>query len=373
MASPPTPGDDTYVGLFMVEQPPDWWLPDGYTLAANGSVPIDVTAPDGTSRYAYIDPSYRPPPARVEAITDVIRRELGPVPSQGIGPETRQALGMDRDDVLGAVNRTIMAPVDLGVWLIDLANYGIDASVVAGTEGAARAGWLDPNTATDARREILGLLEIAGAESGARIGSLGTETRAARTRIAATARAASVAAAPVVMRLERATGLPFGRAFRVLGLLEADPRYAGGAQARTLNTWRAKMLEGKHWERTQGPRYEFRQLYIVKETGQGYRILDALGPYDSSFGSGPVSQKFTQLADIETDSAVSALREAYNYYRPGLTIANVPSTPRALRGTRLTGQLWLEVPVQTKPVPDAVLAAARKWQIKIRDVEGRIY
>ena len=92
MASPAKPGDDTYVGLFMVEQPPDWWLPDGYTPAANGSVPIDVTAPDGTSRYAYVDPFYRPPPARVEAITDVVRRELGPVPSQGIGPETRQAL-----------------------------------------------------------------------------------------------------------------------------------------------------------------------------------------------------------------------------------------------------------------------------------------
>ena len=36
-------------------------------------------------------------------------------------------------------------------------------------------------------------------------------------------------------------------------------------------------------------------------------------------------------------------------------------------------QLFLEVPGQTKPIPQGILAEAQRLSIKIRDVEGKVY
>ena len=35
--------------------------------------------------------------------------------------------------------------------------------------------------------------------------------------------------------------------------------------------------------------------------------------------------------------------------------------------------VWLEVPVQAKPIPTEVLTTARELEIKIRDVSGKVY
>lgn len=51
----------------------------------------------------------------------------------------------------------------------------------------------------------------------------------------------------------------------------------------------------------------------------------------------------------------------------------MPSTPTALRGTKLEGRLILEVPPQINPVPKSILDAAREHKVTIRDHTGRVY
>jgi hypothetical protein len=94
---------------------------------------------------------------------------------------------------------------------------------------------------------------------------------------------------------------------------------------------------------------------------------------DAALGAGAVSRKFTQLADVKAESAVAMLREASRKYKPGMRFADVPTRPDELSGQTITGQLWLEVPVQSKLMPAAVLKAASDLSIKIRDIEGKIY
>jgi hypothetical protein len=45
----------------------------------------------------------------------------------------------------------------------------------------------------------------------------------------------------------------------------------------------------------------------------------------------------------------------------------------AIRNQPLQGDLILEVPVQAKPIPKAVLDAAGERDITIRDVAGKVY
>jgi hypothetical protein len=112
----------------------------------------------------------------------------------------------------------------------------------------------------------------------------------------------------------------------------------------------------------------------VKAKGTGYWILDSYGPLPGTgLAEGPVSRKFTQLASIELESALRCLNEARAKYKPGARFADVPSTPDRLRGQTIAGQLFLEVPRQDLPVPAEILAAARRLNIQIRDVTGRIY
>jgi hypothetical protein len=44
-----------------------------------------------------------------------------------------------------------------------------------------------------------------------------------------------------------------------------------------------------------------------------------------------------------------------------------------LRAVFLRGQLILEVPVQMKPVPQAVIDAANRANVLIRDMNGKVY
>ena len=85
-----------------------------------------------------------------------------------------------------------------------------------------------------------------------------------------------------------------------------------------------------------------------------------------------VSRKFTQLADVQEETALGYVRKLATKYQPGYRIANVPSSG-PLAGQPLAGQQYLEVPIQLRPIPRAVLDLARRLQITIRDVTGRIY
>jgi hypothetical protein len=309
-------GDGAFVGVFMVEQPAGWWLPPGYSLTPTGSTRVLVTDPAGQAQIAYPIPGYRPTPERSDSIADVVERELGPVPTEGIGPKAREALGMNRNDLLGAVNRTIMAPVDLAAMLLDLANYGIDAGIVAGTAGAARAGWMTESSAGLLRRDLELLTVVVGAEAGRAPGAFTAEARAAQLRVATAARASVRMLPPVVVRMDRAVGEPFARLMRVVDVVETDASVPG-AQARKFDSWLVRVRAGQRFDRQQAIRYRFNQVYVVKDSGNGYWILDSYGPQDAAHGAGPVSRKFTQLAEIQPDSAAAMLREASRKYRPG--------------------------------------------------------
>ena len=366
--------DDAYIGLFMVEQPPDWWLPPGFTLSPKPSVPLQAIDPAGNPCLIYAMPGYRPPPQQVETVAKAIERELGPVPSRGLDPGVYRAVGADRNTPLALINQAILYPLDKAALLLHLASYGIDAAIVGGTQTAARLGWISETSAGQLRRDLDLLAIVLGIEAGRVPEVPSAGLRSAATRMAALSRAAARVSPPIALRAERVGGLPFGRMFRVVDLVQADPALPGAAvQGRTVRSWLTGVRAGQAFDKTQERRYQFNQVYVVKDAGKGYWILDSYGPRDAGLGAGPVSRKFTQLADIQIESARNMLREAHRKYRPGQSFASVPSRPRALLDTTIQGQLWLEVPVQTKPIPATVLATARQLSIKIRDVTGKVY
>lgn len=85
-----------------------------------------------------------------------------------------------------------------------------------------------------------------------------------------------------------------------------------------------------------------------------------------------ISRKATQLAGVQENTAVGYLRELATKYPPGARIANVTSSG-PLAGQVVSGQRILEVPIQMRPIPTAVLNEARRLNIAIRDVAGNIY
>lgn len=66
------------------------------------------------------------------------------------------------------------------------------------------------------------------------------------------------------------------------------------------------------------------------------------------------------------------LSELVTKYKKDSIVANVPRS-KHLSGTKLEGKYILEVPVQNKPIPQAVLERATKLEILIRDIEIKEY
>jgi filamentous hemagglutinin len=128
------------------------------------------------------------------------------------------------------------------------------------------------------------------------------------------------------------------------------------------------MKSGVAYDRLNRFNYPYREVLIDQPDGSRVR-LDA---YDPGAGGQIVSRKFTQLADVQEQTAFGYLRELATKYRRGYHIANVPSSG-PLAGQPLAGQQYLEVPIQLRPIPQAVLDLARSLKITIRDVTGRIY
>ncbi|MEH4263481.1 hypothetical protein ACU63M_19670 [Klebsiella aerogenes] len=105
-----------------------------------------------------------------------------------------------------------------------------------------------------------------------------------------------------------------------------------------------------------------------KHGGSGYYRVD---PYNPTTGE-IVSRKFIQFSDITEATAKSYIREAVDKYPAGATIARVPSSG-SLAGSQLKGSNILEVPPQSKPIPQSVLDAADKVGVTIRDINGKVY
>ena len=94
-----------------------------------------------------------------------------------------------------------------------------------------------------------------------------------------------------------------------------------------------------------------------------------------------ISRKYTQLDKVSEETAIRYLKELSDKYSPGSIIADVPSNNTGsnekifeLNGDNvLRGQMILEVPVQKADIPPNVLKYAKKNDIIIRDVNGKIY
>jgi hypothetical protein len=103
----------------------------------------------------------------------------------------------------------------------------------------------------------------------------------------------------------------------------------------------------------------------------GHYILDSYKP-----GEEIVSRKLTQLSEVTEETAKRYVRKAANEYPPDTIISDTPENLKKypnLVGQKLTGQLYLEVPIQENAVPQKILDTAKKYNVKIRDVNGKVY
>ena len=94
-----------------------------------------------------------------------------------------------------------------------------------------------------------------------------------------------------------------------------------------------------------------------------------------------MSRKYTQFDEVSEETAIRYPKELKDKYSPGSIIADVPSTIsktnvgifKANNGNVLKGQMILEMPKQEAEIPPNVLEYAKKNDIIIRDVNGKIY
>jgi hypothetical protein len=135
--------------------------------------------------------------------------------------------------------------------------------------------------------------------------------------------------------------------------------------------WLKRVREGKAFDVERSKFYDHNQLYVDKAVPDGRSDYWVLDSYDH--GSGIVSRKFTQLGEVQLDTAKGYLDEFDRKYAPGTRIADVPSTDLSLRGDFLRGDQYLEIPPQRTPIPQEVIDHADELGIQIRDSNGHVY
>lgn len=129
---------------------------------------------------------------------------------------------------------------------------------------------------------------------------------------------------------------------------------------------RDKWNKGREFNQDNWPRYPANEVYL--ENG---KYLDSYRP-----GKEIVSRKQTQISKIKPESFKDYLREIRQKYKAG---TKIPDTPKAraeypqLIGKPLKGKYYLEVPVQSAPVPEWALKEAANHGVIIRDVQGFVY
>ncbi len=132
--------------------------------------------------------------------------------------------------------------------------------------------------------------------------------------------------------------------------------------------WLQNIEAGNAFNSLRAPNYPYNEVYVNKPSGSGYYRLDSFNPTAGEI----VSRKFTQFSAIQESTGIGYVNEIVNKYPVGATVASVPSSG-GLAGTTLHGQYILEVPVQTRPIPQTVLDAANNAGVLIRDINGYIY
>ena len=131
---------------------------------------------------------------------------------------------------------------------------------------------------------------------------------------------------------------------------------------------------GRRFNADNSGRYPVNELYLsVNRDGRPpYYILDSYVPPRAGVEGPIVSRKNTQLGSVQERTAIGYINEFVTKYSAGSQIALTDSVPDGLRGFQLDGDLFLEVPVQNTPVPQAVLDAATRNGVMIRDVSGTV-
>lgn len=141
---------------------------------------------------------------------------------------------------------------------------------------------------------------------------------------------------------------------------------SGGKRGEAPQWLRDKWNQGRQFNKDNWPRYPANEVYL--ENG---KYLDSYRP-----GKEIVSRKQTQISKIKPETFKDYLREIRQKYKAG---TKIPDTPKAraeypqLIGKPLKGKYYLEVPVQSGPVPEWALREAANHGVIIRDVQGFIY
>jgi hypothetical protein len=138
----------------------------------------------------------------------------------------------------------------------------------------------------------------------------------------------------------------------------------------TKPEWLVRMDEGNAFNAERTSAYPYNEVYVDKPSGTGYYRLDSYNPNAGEI----VSRKFTQLADIQEQTALKYLDEVIAKYPVGATVADVPTNvANRLAGQTLKGRYILEVPVQVRTVPQSIIDAADRVGVLIRDINGKVH
>ncbi|MEU8698543.1 PrsW family glutamic-type intramembrane protease [Streptomyces sp. NPDC048680] len=141
---------------------------------------------------------------------------------------------------------------------------------------------------------------------------------------------------------------------------------SSGKRSDTPQWLKDRWNNGRQFNKDHWPRYPANEIYL--ENG---KFLDSYRP-----GKEIVSRKNTQISKIKRNTFRKDLSELIGKYKEG---TRIPDTAKARReypeliGKRLEGDYYLEVPVQTSPVPKWALKDAEKSGVIIRDISGFIY
>ena len=124
--------------------------------------------------------------------------------------------------------------------------------------------------------------------------------------------------------------------------------------------------EGNQFNKDNRHRYPTNEVILDNK-----KVLDSYKPNEEI-----VSRKHTQISEIQPTTWQGYLNEHVTKYSPGETVKDSPSMREKypnLVGEELSGQQYMEVPVQNNEVPEWAIRAANKLDVIIRDVTGHVY
>src|SRR5437763_8599503 len=127
-----------------------------------------------------------------------------------------------------------------------------------------------------------------------------------------------------------------------------------------------RMDDGNQFNKDNQDRYPANEVILNNK-----KVLDSYDPEREI-----VSRKHTQISEIQPTTWQGYLNEHVTKYQPGQIVKDSPSMREKypdLVGEELSGQQYMEVPVQNNDVPEWAIRAADKLDVIIRDVTGHVY